>query len=198
MTLPVEDTGGGVAGGVAGGGVVEEGVTTGADGCSKPASPGLIWTSRDMEGARLAMGRPDCAAAVNGATAAAVRAAVGAAMLLREDIESGLVASGTIGAIVWSPTGAGVLFNELSDPVWGAGAGMFPAEDSLELVPDEGLGSDVRGALTVAEAGFFVNLWWSVCEEGGVTASAVAATGLEGMVAATGRGTIGNDGVSGR
>lgn len=191
----MEDTGGGVEGGVTGGGVVEEGVTTGADGCSKPASPGLIWTSRDMEGARLAMGRPDCAAAVNGATAAAVRAAVGAAMLLREDIESGLVA---IGAIVRSPIGAGVLFDGLSEPVWGAVVGRFPAEDSLELILDEGLGSDVRGALTTAEAGFFVNLWWSVCEEGVVTAGAVAAAGREGMAADSGCGTIGNAGASGR
>ncbi len=195
MTLPVEDTGGGVEGGVAGGGVVDEGVTTGADGCSKPANPGLIWTSRDMDGARLAMGRPDCAAAVNEAAAAVLRAAVGAAMLLREDIESGLVA---IGAIVRSPTGAGVLFDGLSDPVWGAVVGIFPAEDSLELVLDEGLGSDARGALTTAEAGFFVNLWWSVCEEGVVTTGAVAATGREGMTADSGRGTIGDAGASGR
>ena len=70
VTLPVEDTGGGVEGGVARGGVVDEGVTTGAYGCSKPANPGLIWTSRDMDGARLAMGRPDRAAAVNVAAAA--------------------------------------------------------------------------------------------------------------------------------
>ncbi len=56
-------------------------------------------------------------------------------MLLREDIESGLVAIGTIGVIVRSPTGAGVLFDGLSGPVWGAVIGIFPAEDSLELVP---------------------------------------------------------------
>lgn len=189
------DTGGGVAGGVAGGGVVDEGATTGADGCSKPANPGLIWTSRDMEGARLAMGRFDCAAA------AALRDAVGAARLLREDIDSGLVATGaigTIGTIVRSLAGAGVLFDGPSDPVWGAVAGMIPAEDSLELVLDEGLGSDVRGALTTAEAGFFVNLWWSVCEEGGVTAGAVVAAGRESMTADSGCGTVGNAGASGR
>ena len=116
-------------------------------------------------------------------------------MLLREDIESGL---GAIGVIVRSPTGAGVPFDGLSDTVGGAGVGMFPAEDSLELVLDEGLGSDVRGALTTAEAGFFVNLWWSVCDEGGVTTGAVAATGREGMTADSGRGTIGDAGVSGR
>lgn len=201
MTLPVLDTGGGVAGGVAGGGVVDEGATTGADGCSKPANPGLIWTSRDMEGARLAMGRFDCAAAVNGAAAAALRDAVGAARLLREDIDSGLVATGaigTIGTIVRSPAGAGALFDGPSDPVWGTVAGMIPAEDSLELVLDEGLGSDVRGALTTAEAGFFVNLWWSVCEEGGVTAGAVVAAGRESMTADSGCGTVGNAGASGR
>jgi hypothetical protein len=116
-------------------------------------------------------------------------------MLLREDIESGL---GAIGVLVRSPTGAGVLFDGLSDPVWGAMVGGFPAEDSLELVPDEGLGSDARGALTTAEAGFFVNLWWSVCEEGVVTAGAVAAAGREGMAADSGCGTIGNAGASGR
>ena len=77
-------------------------------------------------------------------------------MLLREEIESGFVA---IGAIVRSPTGAGVFFDGFSDPVWSVAVGMFPAEDSLELVPDEGLGSDARGALTTAEAGFLVNLW---------------------------------------
>lgn len=195
MTLPVEDTGGGVEGGVAGGGVVDEGVTTGADGCSKPANPGLIWTSRDMEGARLAMGRPDCAAAVKGAAAAVLRDAGGAAMLLREDIEIGLVA---IGTIVRSPTGAGVLFDGLSDPVWGVVVGIFPAEDSLELVPDVGLGSEASGPLTAADAGFFVNLWWSVCDAGGATAGAVAATGRDGMTADSGRGTIGNVGASGR
>lgn len=113
----MELAGGGVEGGVAGGGVVDEGVTTGADGCSTPANPGLIWTSRDMEGARLAMGGPDCAAAVNEAATGILRDAVGAAMLLRDDIESGLVAIGTIGAIVRSPTGAGVLFDGFSDPV---------------------------------------------------------------------------------
>lgn len=116
-------------------------------------------------------------------------------MLLREDIESGLVA---IGTIVRSPTGAGVLLDGLSDPVWGVVVGMFPAEDSPELVLDEGLGSDASGALTIAEAGFFVNLWWSVCEEGVVTAAAAAATGREGMGADSGRGTIGNAGASGR
>lgn len=75
---------------------------------------------------------------------------------------------------------------------------MFPAEDSLELVFGEGLGADARGALTTAEAGFFVNLWWSVCEEGVATVGAVAATGREGMTADSGRGTIGNPGASGR
>ena len=119
-------------------------------------------------------------------------------MLLREDIESGLVAIGTVGAIVRSPTGAGVLFDGFSDPVWGVVVGMFPAEDSLELVPDEGFGSDVRGALTTAETGFFVNLWWSVCEEGVVTAGVAAATGREGMAVESGRGTIGDAGASGR
>lgn len=117
MTLPVEDTGGGVEGRVEGGGDVDEGVTTGADGCNKPANPGLIWTSRDMEGARLAIGRPDCADAVKGAAAAMFRDAAGAVMLLKENIESGFVAMGTIGAIVRSPTGAGVLFDGLSAPV---------------------------------------------------------------------------------
>ncbi len=198
MTLPVLDTGGGVAGGVADGGVVDEGVTTGADGCSKPANPGLIWTSRDMDGARLAMGRFDCAVAVNGTAAASLRDAVGAARLLREDIGSGLVAIGTIGAIVRLPTGAGVLFDGLSGPIWSAVVGMFPAEDNLALVLDEGPGSDARGVLTTAEAGFFVNLWWSVCEEGVVTAGAMAATGREGTTADSGRGTIGNAGASGR
>jgi len=119
-------------------------------------------------------------------------------MLLREDIESGLVAIGTVGAIVRSPTGAGVLFDGFPDPVRGAVVGMFPAEDSLGLVCDEGLGWDVRGALTTAAVGFFVNLWWSVCEEGGVRAGAVAATGREGMIADSGRGTTGNAGASGR
>lgn len=194
----MEDTGGGVEGGVAGGGVVDEGVTTGAGGCSKPANAGLIWTSRDMEGARLAIGKPDCAAAVKGAAAAMFRDAAGAAMLLNEDIESGFVAMGTIGAIVRSSTVAGVLFDGLSAPVWGVVVGMLPAEDSFELVPDERLGSDERGALTAAKAGFFVNLWWSVWEEGIVTAGAVVATGLEGMTADSGRGTIGNAGASGR
>ena len=201
MTLPVEDTGGGVEGGVAGGGVVDEGVTTGADGCSNPANPGLIWTSRDMDGARLALGRPERAAAVKGAAAAMYRDAAGDAMLFSDDIDSGLVATGaigTIGTIVRSPAGAGALFDGPSDPVWGAVAGMVPAEDSLELVLDEGLGSDVRGALTTAEAGFFVNLWWSVCEEGVVTSGAVAATGREGMTADSGCGTVGNAGASGR
>jgi hypothetical protein len=74
---------------------------------------------------------------------------------------------------------------------------MFPAEDSLELVPDEGLGSEVSGPLTAAEAGFFVNLWWSVCEADGATAG-TAVTGREGMTADSGRGTIGNVGASGR
>lgn len=119
-------------------------------------------------------------------------------MLLKEDIESGFVAMGTIGAIVRSSTGAGVLFDGLSAPVWGVVVGMLPAEDSFELVPDERLGSDVRGALTTAKAGFFVNLWWSVWEEGVVTAGALVATGLEGMTADSGRGTIGNAGASGR
>ena len=151
----MEETGGGVEGGVAGGGFVDEGVTTGADGCSRLANPGLIWMSRDMDGARLAIGRPGCAAAVNGAAAAMYRDAVGAAVLLREDIESGLVA---IGAIVRSPIRAGALFDGLSDPVEGAVVGMFPTDDNLELVMDEGLASDARGALIAAEAGFFVNL----------------------------------------
>lgn len=195
MTLPVEDAGGGVEGGVAGGGVVDEGVTTGADGCSKLANPGLIWTSRDMEGARLEIGRPDCAAAVNGATAAMFRDAVGVAMLLREDIDSGLMAVGTI---VRSPPEAGVLFNGLSEPVGGAVIDRLPAEDNLELVPDVGIGSEARGVLTTAEAGFFVNLWWSDCEAGGATTGAVAATGREGMTADSGRGTIGDAGASGR
>ncbi len=75
---------------------------------------------------------------------------------------------------------------------------MFPTEDSLELVPEVELGSDARGALTTVEAGFFVNLWWSVCEESAVTVGAVAATGREGMTADSGRGTIGNAGASGR
>lgn len=116
-------------------------------------------------------------------------------MLLREDIESGLVA---IGTIVRSPTGAGVLFDGLSEPVWGAVVGRLPVEDSPELVLDEGIGSDARGALTTAEAGFFVNLWWSVCEEGVVTACAAAATGREGMTEDSGCGTIGDAGTSGR
>ena len=75
---------------------------------------------------------------------------------------------------------------------------MFPAEDSLALVLDEGLGSDARGALIIAEAGFLVNLWWSVCEEGVVTAGAVAAIGRDGMTADSGCGTIGAAGASGR
>lgn len=116
-------------------------------------------------------------------------------MLLREDIESGLVA---IGTIVRSPTGAGVLLDGLAEPVWGVAVGMLSVEDSPELVLDEGIGSDARGALTTADAGFFVNLWWSVCEEGVVTAAAAAATGREGMGADSGRGTIGNAGASGR
>ena len=115
--------------------------------------------------------------------------------MLREDIESGLVA---IGAIVRLPTGAGALFDGFSDPVWGVVGRLFPAEDGLELVLDEGLGSDARGALTTAEAGFFVNLWWSVCEEGVVTAGAAAATGRDGVTADSGRGTIGDAGASGR
>ena len=192
----MEDTGGGVEGGVAGGGVVDEGVTTGAAGCSMLANPGLIWTSRDMEGARLAIGRPDRAAAVKGAAAAMFRDAGGTVMLLRDDIDSGLV---TIGTIVRSPTGAGVLFDGLSGAVWGAVVGMVAAEDCLELVLDEAFGSDARGVLRTAEAGFFVNLWWSVCEEGGVTAGAVAARGREGgVVVDSGRGTIGDTGASGR
>ena len=194
----MEDTGGGVEGGVAGGGVVDEGVTTGAAGCSRLANPGLIWTSRDMDGARLAIGRPGCAAAVNGVAAAMYRDAVGAAVLLREDIESGLVAIGTIGVVVRSPIRAGALLDGLSDPVEGAVVGMFPTDDSLELVLDEGLGSDARGALIAAEAGFFVNLWWSVCEEDVVTAGAVAATGRVGMAADFGYGTTGDAGASGR
>ncbi|SPP63211.1 hypothetical protein NITLEN_10297 [Nitrospira lenta] len=55
VTLPVEDTGGGEVGG----GAVGVGVIAGVDGWSKFANPGLIWTSRDMDGARLVMGRPD-------------------------------------------------------------------------------------------------------------------------------------------
>lgn len=116
-------------------------------------------------------------------------------MLLREDIESGLVA---IGTIVRSPTGAGALFDGLAEPVWGVAVGMLSVEDSPELVLDEGIGSDARGALTTAEAGFFVNLWWSVCEEGVVTAGAAAATGREGMTEDSGCGTIGDAGTSGR
>ncbi|SPP63210.1 hypothetical protein NITLEN_10296 [Nitrospira lenta] len=49
-----------------------------------------------------------------------MRAAVGAAVLLKEDIDSGLVAIGTRGAIVRSPIGVGVLFDGLSGTVWGA------------------------------------------------------------------------------
>lgn len=116
-------------------------------------------------------------------------------MLLREDIESGLVA---IGTIVRSPTGAGVLFDGLSDPVWGGVVRMFPAEDSPELVLDEVFGSDAIGALTTAEADFFVNLWWRVCEEGVVTVGAAAATGLEGMATDSECGAIGDTGTSGR
>lgn len=156
MTLPVDEAGGVVEGGEAGGGVVDEGVTTGADGCSTLANPGLIWTSRDMDGARLVMGRPDCAAAVNGAAAAVLRDAVGAAMLLREDIDSGLT---EIGAIVGPSTDAGVLFDGLSDPVEDAVVGRIPAVGRLEFALTEGLGSEVSGALAVAEVGFFVSLW---------------------------------------
>jgi hypothetical protein len=123
------------------------------------------------------------------------RDAVGTAMLLREDMDSGLVA---IGTIVRSPTDAGVLFDGLSEPVWGAVVERLPAEDSLELVLAVGPGSEASGALAAAEAGFFVNLWWSVCEEGVVTAGAVAATGREGVAADSGCGTIGDAGASGR
>ena len=156
MTLPVDEAGGVVEGGEAGGGVVDEGVTTGADGCSTLANPGLIWTSRDMDGARLVMGRPDCAAAVNGAAAAVLRAAVGAAMLLREDTDSGLT---VIGAIVRSPTDAGVLFDGISELVGGAVVGRLPAEGRLGFALTEWLGSEVSGALAAAGVGFFVSLW---------------------------------------
>ncbi|ULA63625.1 MAG: hypothetical protein LZF86_110324 [Nitrospira sp.] len=159
VTLPVEDPGDVDEGGVAGGEVVGVGVTTGADGCSKLANPGLIWASLDIEGARLAAGRPDCAAAVNGDAAAAFRDAVGATTLLSDDIESGLVVIGTIGAIVRSPVGAGMLFDGLSVPFWGVAGKRVPAEESLGLVCGEGIGSGGRGALTTAEVGFLVNLW---------------------------------------
>ena len=116
-------------------------------------------------------------------------------MLLSEDIDSGLMA---IGTIVRSPPEIGVLFDGLAEPVWGVAVGMLSVEDSPELVLDEGIGSDARGALTTAEAGFFVNLWWSICDEGVVTAGAVAAIGREGMTADSGCGTIGDAGTSGR
>lgn len=152
----MEDAGGGAEGGAAGGGVVDEGVTTGADGWSKLANPGLIWTSRDREGARLAIGRPDRAAAVTGATEAMFRDAVGAAMLLREDMDSGLVA---IGTIVRSPAGAGVLFDGLSETAGDNVFERFSAEDRFEIGFGKGLGSEGRGALIAAEAGFFISLW---------------------------------------
>lgn len=156
MTLPVEDAEGVVEGGVVDDGVVEEGATTGVDGCSMFANPGLIWISLDIDGARLVLGRPDCAAAVNGVTAAVLLGTVGAAMLLREDIDSGLT---EIGAIVGPSTDAGVLFDGLSDPVEDAVVGRIPAVGRLEFALTEGLGSEVSGALAVAEVGFFVSLW---------------------------------------
>lgn len=102
-----------------------------------------------------------------------------------------------MGRIGRSPAGAGILFDGLFELVEGNGVGKFPADDNLELVAGRGPGSEATGAMTVA-AGFFVNLWWSVCDVDAVTEGSTVATGLEGRVVDSGRGTTGNWGASGR
>jgi hypothetical protein len=199
VTVPVEETGGGDEGGAADGGVLDGGVTTGVtigvDGCSNAAKPGAICMRRAIEGERLADVGPELAAAVEGAAAARLRDAAGVAIAPREDIESGGVAIGMIGR---SLTGAGRLFDIPSETVGGNVAGRFPADESLELVLGAGVDSETRGATAAEAPGFFINLWWSASDEGGVTEGVTAAMGREGGTEDSGWATTGDTGATGR
>lgn len=199
VTVPVEETGGGDKGGAADGGVLDGGVTTGvtigADGCSNAAKPGAICMRRAIEGERLADVGPELAAAVEGAAAARLRDAAGVAIAPREDIESGVVAIGMVGR---SLTGAGRLFDIPSETVGGNVAGRFPADESLELVLGAGVDSETRGAMAAEAPGFFINLWWSASDEGGVTEGVTAAMGREGGTEDSGWATTGDTGATGR
>lgn len=195
MTLPVLDTGGGVAGGVAGGGVVDEGVTTGVDGCSNEANPALIWTKRAIEGERLTFACPELAAAVNGATAARLRDGAGVAPAPKGDIERGGVAIGTIGRPL---TDAGMLLGVLSRTAEGKAAEGLAADDSLELILGVGVGSEAKGASTAGGSGFFINLWWSVNDAGAWTKGGAAAIGREGGAEGSGRTASAKAGAAGR
>ena len=195
----MEETGGGDKGGAADGGVLDGGVTTGvtigADGCSNAAKPGAICMRRAIEGERLADVGPELAAAVEGAAAARLRDAAGVAIAPREDIESGVVAIGMVGR---SLTGAGRLFDIPSETVGGNVAGRFPADESLELVLGAGVDSETRGATAAEAPGFFINLWWSASDEGGVTEGVTAAMGREGGTEDSGWATTGDTGATGR
>lgn len=195
----MEETGGGDKGGAADGGVLDGGVTTGvtigADGCSNAAKPGAICMRRAIEGERLADVGPELAAAVEGAAAARLRDAAGVAIAPREDIESGVVAIGMVGR---SLTGAGRLFDIPSETVGGNVAGRFPADESLELVLGAGVDSETRGAMAAEAPGFFINLWWSASDEGGVTEGVTAAMGREGGTEDSGWATTGDTGATGR
>lgn len=191
----MEETGGGDEGGVADGGVLDGGVTTGVDGCSNAAKPGAICMRRAIEGERLAGVGPELAAAVDGAAAARLRDEAGVATAPREDIESGVVAIGMIGR---SLTDAGRLFDKPSETVGGNVAGRFPAAESLELVLGAAVDSGTRGATTAGATGFFINLWWSASDEGGVTEGVTAAIGREGGTEDSGWATTGDAGAAGR
>jgi hypothetical protein len=190
VTVPVEETGGGDDGGV-----VDGGATTGVDGCSNAAKPGFVCIRRAIEGERLADTWPEPAAAVDGAAAARLRDEAGVATALREDIESGTVGIGAIGR---SLTDAGMLFNVPSETVGGNAAGRFPADESLELVLGAGADSETRGATAAGGAGFFINLWWSPGDEGGVTEGGTAAIGRDGGTEDSGWATTGDAGAAGR
>lgn len=174
MTLPVEATGGGDAGGAADGGDPDGVTTTGVDGCRSAENPGLICMRRAIAGERVAGAWPWLTAAVGAAAAASLPDEAGAATAPMEDIDRGVV---LIGAIGRSLPAAGMLFSVLSGPVGVGVAGRFPADDSLEPVLGTTVGSTARGAGVVGDTGFFINLWWSVSGEEVVPEGVIAVSG---------------------
>ena len=131
VTLPVEGTGGGDAGGVADGGVPDGVTMMGVDGCSSAAKPGLVCMRRAMAGERAAGVWPALTAAVGVAAAASLPDEAGGASAPREGSERGVV---LIGAIGRSLPAAGMIFSRLSGPLVEGAVGRLSADDILELV----------------------------------------------------------------
>lgn len=112
-----------------------------------------------------------------------------------EAIEDDVVA---IGTIVLPPADAGVIFATASDTVGGTVDGRLPTEGSLELIAGEGVESVKRGVMVAEEIGFFVNLWRSDNDDGGMTDGVNVAFGRVGSVEGLGGVTSGETGAAGR